>query len=373
MNRKWNDCRRWLAIRLDAMGDVLMTTPALRAIRESGSGRRVTLLTSPAGAMAARQVPEIDETIAYEAPWMKATSPRSEATADRALIKRLRREQFDAAVIFTVYSQNPLPAATLAYLADIPLRAAHSRENPYQLLTAWIPEPEPHDQIRHEVQRQLELVERLGCRTANRRLSLRVEPADDVATRDLLSRLGLSSAERWVLIHPGGTAASRRYPPEQFAAAADLLMSRHRMDVLLVGAADEKPLLDAIGRSMRRLPRMIAGLPFGRLAALVGRAPLLVANNSGPAHVAAALGTPIVSIYALTNPQHTPWQVPHRLLTHSTPCAYCYKSICPEGHHDCLRQIAPADVAAAVVSLFKETNGRSRHELSTSAELAGVL
>ena len=77
-------------------------------------------------------------------------------------------------------------------------------------------------------------------------------------------------------------------------------------------------------------------LGLADLAALIALAPVLVTNNTGPAHVAAAVGTPVVDLYALTNPQHTPWGVPSRVLFHDVPCKFCYKSVCPERHHDCL-------------------------------------
>src|SRR5688572_20159757 len=107
---RWAQARNILCVRLDSLGDVLMTTPAIRALRESGTGRRITLLTSQAGAEIGQLVPEIDEIIAHEAIWMKHTPERSDSSAERRLIDRLRAERFDAAVIFTVFSQNPLPA-----------------------------------------------------------------------------------------------------------------------------------------------------------------------------------------------------------------------------------------------------------------------
>src|SRR5690349_3537356 len=94
--------RNVLCVRLDTLGDVLMTTPAIRALKESGEEpRRITLLTSPAGVEVARLVPEIDEVIAYEAPWMKATPPRRTAATEYAMAAQLRTAHFDAAVIFT--------------------------------------------------------------------------------------------------------------------------------------------------------------------------------------------------------------------------------------------------------------------------------
>ena len=86
-------------------------------------------------------------------------------------------------------------------------------------------------------------------------------------------------------------------------------------------------------------------------AALLAQTTLLVANNTGPVHVAAAVGTPVVDLYALTNPQHTPWQVAHLVLNHAVPCAYCYKSICPEGHHSCLSKVSPDEIVGAVQML----------------------
>src|SRR5918911_1912466 len=166
MNALWRDIRRLLCVRLDSIGDVLMSTPAMRALRQS-LGCQVTLLTSAAGAAVAPFVPEVDDTIVFAAPWMKATGVRP--THDAGMIATLAARQFDAAVIFTVYSQNPLPAAMLCHLAGIPRRLAHCRENPYQLLTDWVPDPEPQQFTRHEVRRQLDLVAAVGCRTADER------------------------------------------------------------------------------------------------------------------------------------------------------------------------------------------------------------
>ena len=174
----WNDAKNLLCIRLDTIGDVLMTTPALRSLKESLPNRRLTLLTSSAGSVIASLIPELDSTIVYDAPWLKATAPRADSRPEFEMIDYLRSFQFDGAVIFTVYSQNPLPSAFLCYMADIPLRLAHCHENPYQLLTHWVKDPEPDAGIRHEVQRQLDLVAEIKCQTDNEHLSLQVREAD---------------------------------------------------------------------------------------------------------------------------------------------------------------------------------------------------
>src|ERR671930_1012206 len=219
MEPTWSAARPVLCVRLDALGDVLMTTPALRALKHSHPGRRLTLLTSAWGAAVATLVPEVDEVITYDPPWMKATAARKNSAAEYAMAECLWRRHFDAAVVFTVYSQNPLPAAFLCYLADVPLRLAHCRENPYQLLTDRVPDPEPERGGRHEVRRQLDLVGAIGARADDERLSLRVPPQARAGVTRLLHECGVRMDQPWLVIHPGASAPSRRYPPEAFAEA----------------------------------------------------------------------------------------------------------------------------------------------------------
>jgi lipopolysaccharide heptosyltransferase II len=360
----WSQAEHVLCVRLDAMGDLLMTTPALRALKEAHPGRKLTLLTSPAGAEAAALVPAVDDVIVYDAPWMKATAPRADSRPDRTMVRRLSRGGFDAAVIFTVYSQNPLPAALLCYFADIPLRLAHCRENPYQLLTHWVRDPEPEHLIRHEARRQLDLVASVGCKIVDERMTMRVPDEARERIPQHLKRIGLDPRFPWLVIHPGASAPSRRYPPEQFARTARRLALDVDMQVLFTGSPEEVELVEAIRRDMEVSSFSLAGkLDLGELTALVAMAPLLIANNTGPVHIAAAVGTPVVDLYALTNPQHTPWKVPHRVLNHDVPCKYCFKSICPEEHHGCLRLVPPEQIVEAVWSLLAEV-GRLRRGAS---------
>ena len=351
----WNQARNILAVRLDTIGDVLMTTPAIRALKASQPGRNITLLTSSAGAKVAPLLPEIDDFIAYDSPWINLTTPRSSSRPEYEMADRLRRRQFDAAVIFTVYSQNPLPAAFLCYLAGIPLRLAHCHENPYQLLSDWVRDPEPQQTIRHEVQRQLDLVAAAGCYTEDKRLSLAIPAGATGYTLDLLDEVGLNRERPWLVIHPGVTALSRRYPPESYAQVARRLVVEKGYQVLFTGTGAEGELVGQIQGAMDAPSiSLVDRLNLGQLAALLALSPLLIANNTGPVHVAAAVGTAVVDLYALTNPQHTPWAVPHRVLFHDVPCKYCYRSVCPEGHHHCLRLVTPEAVVQAACELLQE-------------------
>ena len=342
-----------LAVRLDSAGDVLMCSPALRALHEHG--HHVTLLTSAAGALAGERITGVARVIRWAAPWMKASDACS-ADLVPAMAAQLRQQAFDGAVIFTSYSQSAMPAALMCQMAGIPLRLAHCRENPYQLLTHWVRESEPQRQLRHEVERQADLVAQLGCRPASMRLSVRIDARDCADARAALRAAGVDPDGDWILLHPGASAPSRRYPVARWRDAADLLARHVEMPLVFAGGEDDvervrEIIADHASGSAARWPSLAGQLDFGALAALVQSARVLVACNSAPAHLAAATGTPVVDLYALTNPQHAPWQVRHRLLYQPVPCHDCYQSVCPYGDARCLSGVEPREVVQAVREL----------------------
>lgn len=352
MNHPWGAIERIVCVRLDSLGDVLMTTPALRALKRSAPNRHLSLWCSPSGALAAPHVPDIDDTLVYEAPWM-AGGADAGIEADAFMIERLRQRRFDAAVIFTLYSQSPLPAATMCRLAGIRRVLAHCRENGHRLISDRVSETEPQSRVRHEVQRQLDLVAAVGAYSEDRKLSFELGDADRERALFALQGAGLAPHAEFVLLHPGATATSHRYPPELFAQAAQALHENLRLPLVFAGSRSERELIEQIRKALPVPSHSLAGqIDLATLAGVIERARLLVANNSGPVHLAAALGTPVVDLYALTNPQHAPWLVPHRLLTHDVPCRWCYRSVCTQ-EHACLRGIEPQRVADAAMELFQ--------------------
>jgi ADP-heptose:LPS heptosyltransferase len=172
----------------------------------------------------------------------------------------------------------------------------------------------------------------------------------------LLAQVELDAARPWALLHPGASAASRRYPVERYADVARRLIDEHGWQLLITGGADDAAEVTELTERLDGRAASVAGrLDVAGLAALIARAPLFIGNNSGPAHLAAAVGTPAVILYALTNPQHTPWRVPARVLSHDVPCRNCRRSVCPEGHHLCLRGVAPDAVVEAALELAAST------------------
>src|SRR5215212_1964554 len=266
----WSTAAELLAVRLDTLGDVLMTGPALRALRESAPRARITLLTSAPGAAVAALMPDVDETIVYEAPWMKRGQGSADPSDDRRMIEELRTRRFDAAAIFTVYTQSALPAALMCRLAGVPLRLAHSREKPYGLLTDHVREADGGEGVRHEVRRQLDLVAAVGATTEDERLAVNVPAPAHERVAALLAELGIARERPWAVVHPGASAPSRRYPPEQWAEVCRRLAGDRDVQVVLTGDSAEAGAAAGILRAAGLPQRSLAGrLDLAGLAALL--------------------------------------------------------------------------------------------------------
>jgi lipopolysaccharide heptosyltransferase II len=372
--RLWQGARRVLAIRLDNLGDLLMTTPALVALRASLPQAHIALLASQAGAALASHVPVVDEVIAFDAPWVKRPAGALERSlapgqAEARMVQMLAERRFDAAVIFTVCTQSALPAALLCLMAGIPLRLAYSRENPYELLTDWIADNEvPADGMRHEAQRQLDLVHHVGLQADAQRLLFRFKVEEALTMRHKFESAGGDLTRPYFVVHPGATAASRRWPAERFGQAAQALADATGCQPVFSGAADDMPLVREALAAMRDggagAMSLTGQLTLGELASLIAGAQVTLCNNSAPAHIAAALNAPVVVLYALTNPQHTPWQARARVLNHPVPCRHCLKSVCPERHHDCLERVPAQDVVQAALELMGILPGVPLHPAS---------
>lgn len=358
MMMSWKNCKKILVIRADNLGDLLMSSPAIRSLKET-FGAEITVLTSSMASGVAAQIPEISSVITYDLPWVKTDKPfRTEDFFD--ILGTLERAHFDAAVIFTVYSQNPLPAAMLAYLAKIPRRLAYCRENPYGLLTDWVPDKEPYSLIKHQVKRDLDLTASVGATTGNERLCLtiRTELQDEVFTK--LRTAGAAPEKPWLIMHPGVSEDKRKYPADRWIEAGRLLVSELGYQLLLTGTAGEKELTDGIAAGIGSGAFSIAGaLSLPEFILLNHLAPLVIAVNTGTIHIAAATGTPVIVLYALTNPQHAPWKVKGKVLPFGVPeslrsrnevIRHVYEHLFIEN----VPMATPAEIVAAARSVLTE-------------------
>ncbi len=316
MPNNWHTCKNILCIRPDNMGDVIMMTPALRALKQQ-SGCRITLLTSHMGSIITPHIPYVDQTLIYDVPWVKSNNAIN-AEGCVELIEELKTLRFDGAIIFTVYSQNPLPSVMLAFMANIPLRLAYCRENPYGLLTDWIPDKEPYSFVQHQVKRDLNLVGHIVTITNDEHLSLHFnkQALDTVKTK--LRCAGVDVNRSWVIMHPGVSEIKREYPVELWVETAKRFHQNTGKQILVTGSANEKLLANNITLAAGEGTFSVAGLfSIEEFISLIAHTQLVISVNTATVHIAAATNTPSVVLYALTNPQHTPWKAPHVVLPYS--------------------------------------------------------
>jgi lipopolysaccharide heptosyltransferase II len=310
--QSWKTCRNILCIRADNMGDVIMSGPAIRALKKF-THANITLLTSRQGSLIAPFMKEIDETLVYDLPWVKT---ESNDWPDRTfrLIETLRSFNFDAVVIFTVYSQSALPSALIAFMAGIPKRLAYARENPYELLTDWVPDQEPYAKIIHQVKRDLHLVETIGADTSDDDIQLLIGEGARINILRKIFNEGIE-AQSWIILHPGVSEKKREYPLNLWIEIARQLKAQFQLPILITGTSDEKKLADAIKESAGSNVYSLAGhFNVEEFIALIKQSMMVVSVNTATVHIAAAVKTPIVVLYAQTNPQHTPWKTASKVL-----------------------------------------------------------
>jgi ADP-heptose:LPS heptosyltransferase len=350
----WRDARNILAVRLDNLGDVVMLGPALRAVKETSPDARLTLLASPGGAAVAPLLPWVDEAITWRSVWQDLGHLPFDPARERELIDLLAGRGFDAALIFTSFSQSPHPPGYVCYLAGIPLRAGESKEFGGAVLSHEL--RGAPDEL-HQVERNLRLVEQLGFVPRDRRLALALPHEARAAAPGLLAGAGIDPEAPFVLLHPGASAQARRYPPERFAEVARLLEG-HGLPVLVTGVAREEEIVAAVLAGAPTAHSLGGRTGLAEYAALVERAALVICNNTLPMHMADALRTPLVVTYAGTEleEQWRPRTAPARLLRRPTPCQPCYLFRCPIGH-PCL-DIPAGEVAEAALSLLASLSAR---------------
>jgi ADP-heptose:LPS heptosyltransferase len=330
-----------LVARMDSMGDVLLAGPAVRAV--AAGARRVTLLCGRRGRAAADLLPGVDEVIEHTAPWIDPAPAPLDPTATLDLVSRLARLGVDQAVILTSFHQSPLPLALLLRLAAVPTVAAVCDDYPGSLLD--VRHRVPHGT--HEVERALSLVATLGHRLPpgdDGRLRLRPDtlvPANPAAPLD----------GPYVVVHPGASVPARAWEPARWAETVDLLVAGGRR-VVVTGSRAERSLGARVAGPPRPEVLDLAGrTDTATLATVLAGAGAALVANTGPAHLAAAVGTPVVSLFAPTVGVEAwrPWGVPQVLLgDHRIACAGCRARDCPVEGHPCLGAVDPHDAAAAV-------------------------
>ena len=329
--------RHVLVARQDSMGDVLLAGPAVRAVA-AGAGR-VTLLCGPRGRDAGGLLPGVDEVVVAHAGWIDAEPRRVTREAVDELVDRLGDLEIDQALVLTSFHQSPLPLALMLRMAGVPTIAAVSVDYPGSLLDI---RHRVDDDV-HEVERGLSLAATLGYRLAE---------GDDGGLRVRLGGADVPDLEgRYVVVHPGASVPARAWAPERHAALVDVLIEGGRR-VVVTGDTSERPLTSLVAGPRRPGVVDLGGrVDLAGLARVLGGAEVVVVGNTGPAHLAAAVGTPVVSLFSPVVPavRWRPWGVAHELLgEQGAACAGSRARVCPVAGHPCLDGVSVGEVVAAV-------------------------
>ena len=332
---------RNMVARLDNTGDVVLAGPAVRAV--AASGEPVVFLAGPRGADAARLLPGVAEVIVFDAPWVSFEPSAVDSDAIAALVDRVRRHSIDEAIILTSFHQSPLPLALLLRLAGVRRIAATCVDYPGSLLDIR----HSYDDSLHEVEQSLSL-----CAAAGHHLPIGDEGRLEL---DFGTTRPREHERPYVVVHPGASVPARALPVQPTTRAVQQLAAAG-YHVVVTGSAAESELGQRVARAAPREDVTIrcGTTELAELAMLVAGAQAVVCGNTSVAHLAAAVGTPVIEAFAPVVPAHRwrPWRVPHILLgILNIDCAGCRARVCPIAGQPCLAPFTPAEVVNAVTRL----------------------
>lgn len=318
-----------LVVRYSALGDVVLATSILEPLRSRFPRARIEWVTDALYAPLLEGLPEIAQVhrLAREGPSSAA-----------AVAARLRG-RFD----FAIDLQNKLRSALVARSAA-PLRAAFRRRTALRALLSLFGSDPPLVRA-HQTRLYAEALAPLGT-FAPGRIKVSLSPQAHALAADALQGVQAPA----VAIAPGARWATKRWPAERFAAVADALAAEGCAIVLCGGPSDRDAFAAFRGAARARVAADLSFLPLDALAAAIARVQLLVACDSGPVHLASAVGTPVLALFGPTSTARWGPPPPGRALAIGLACAPCSNhggDYCPEGHHRCLADLAPEAVLAA--------------------------
>lgn len=338
------------------VGDVVMATPAFRCIRENFSNAKISLLLKPYVKGIVDDAPWFDNFIEYDP---KAKHKRAGKTL--SLIKKLRKEKYDFAFIFP----NSISSALIIRASGANRRIGYARDNRSLLLTDAIQRPNENGRFlpTYMGDYYLRLCSSIGCRVGSKKTEVFVTPESAEKVDELFTKYGIDDSKPKVLMNPGASYGSTKFwNVNGFAETADLLRKKLDCHVLLAAGPDEKDLAkeitEAANGNIVNLSQNSVCLKL--LKALIAKCSLLITVDSGPRHLAVALGKPVVTVMGPTDPRYSRTkQEVGKVLREPIDCAPCHLKTCPTDHR-CMQQIKPQKVAEAALELLAKSKTRTK-------------
>jgi lipopolysaccharide heptosyltransferase II len=316
--------RNILLIRIDRIGDIVLSTPALKALRKGFPSAHISLLVSPAMTELLSNCPYVDDIIPYNG------------------VSSLGMREFDLAV--DLHLDYPLRTAVIAYRSRARYRVGFNIAGKGVFFNVRI---SPDKKGKHLIDHTLEIVKAIGAEIDDRVPELSISPDAKAYVSSFMSRNHVSDTRLLIGIHPGGYYPSQRWMTERFAATGDKIIEDYAAQIVLIGGPGEETLAEKTASAMRGEPLVWVNESLVNLVALIDKCDLLICNNSGPLHIATAVKTPTVSTLGPTDPVR--WW-PHGgtsvVVKKRLSCIGCNRGEC--SHHVCMRQITVDEVMEAV-------------------------
>lgn len=343
------DYRNILVIKLRHIGDVLLATPVLRALRDAYPDARVTMLVNRGTETVLAHNPDITEVLCVE---------KGSWEAQVKFVRGLRRRAFDCVIDLTDGDRS----AAISLATGAPVRVGFNAEHRWRgLLYSAVAKPRSTDQ--HRVDYDLCALRNLSLDPKPGTPILHVSQAEEQAVETWLQGAGLlPSRELLLLLQPGARYPMKVWPPERFAELADRLADRFACRILLGGDQREREIAEQIARNTRCAPKVVAGkFSLLQFASLVKRCALFVGNDGGAMHIAAAMGTPVLALFGPTYPRRWgPRGGPAQVIYKGLDCRACYHPSCLRGDDSCMRQISVDEVFGAAGRMLERAIARAK-------------
>lgn len=340
---------RILIVKPSSLGDIIHALPVLAGLREAYPSAQISWLAGTSFAPLLEGHPLLHEVIPFDRAHYGRMWRRPDIFLEfLRFVAEVRRRRFD----WIVDLQGLIRSGFLAWAGGAEKRVgfADAREFAWLFYT---------DRVRcprgavHAVDRNLAVARALGLMIDRPEFPLGLRPEEVVAARRLLERAARAALPEFTAVIPGARWESKRWPAERFAALVDRLHRGGAPPCVLFGSPDERVVASEVrARCRSAVVDMTGQTSLRELAALLSVASQVVCNDSGPMHLAAALGRPLVALFGPTDPRRIgPYSGAARVVQHAVPCAPCYRRVCPLRHHNCLKLLEPATVHEAVTSV----------------------
>ena len=327
--------RNILIIKLRYIGDVLLATPTIRAIKAARPDVHVAMMVNRDTEEVLSGNPDMDEILVLD---------KGSLAAQWWLIAGLRRRRFDTVIDLTDGDRS----AFLSWISGAPVRIGFNDEHRWRG-RCYTQVVQPARGVQHRIDRDLEVLKPMSIPAGSKDPQLWLTPEEENSADQLLDQLGIQRSQSIVILQPGARYWFKAWPPERFAELADRLMSQYGCQVLIGGSCQDIDLAQQIRQMAKSSPVIMAGhTTIKQFAAIAKKSALFVGSDSGAMHIASAVGTPVVALFGPSSPREWgPRGGPVEVLYKGLDCRSCFHPTCRRGEENCMKLIAVDEVMSA--------------------------